>query len=90
MPAKCAARGHFRKDALTAVVIRRPNHVCRRLDIGEELQNLRPQPIRIARVELARHRRRPGRHVLQTGLHLSRFRLTTILNVSMKLRPSAT
>ena len=63
--------------------------VRRRLDIGEELQNLRPQPIRIARVELARHRRRPGRHVLQTGLHLSRFRLTTILDMLLKLRPSA-
>ena len=43
------------------------------------------------RVELTRHRRRPDRHLLQTSLHLSRFRLTnTISDMFLKPRPSAT
>jgi len=47
--------------------------VRRRLDIGEELQDLRPQLVGIAGIELAHHRCRPGRHALQTRLHLAPF-----------------
>jgi len=93
IPKRCKCRGSDAARIDTACVRRNQgfgSDVHRRLDIGEELQNLRPQPIRIARVEQARHRRRAGRHVLQTGLHLSCFRLTTILDVSLELKPSAT
>ena len=93
VPKRCECRGSNAAGINIACV--RCNQclghdVWRRRHIGEQLQNLRLQPIRIAQVELTRHSRRPGCYVLQTGLHLSRFRLTTILDMSLQVRPSAT
>ena len=55
--------------------------------IGEQVQNLCPQDIRITKIELARYRWRPSSQIL---LHLCCFRQITILDVFLKLRPSAT
>ena len=61
-----------------------------RREVGEKVQNLRSQLIRIAGVEQARYRWRSGCHALQSACILCCFRQITISNMFLKLRPSAT